>query len=66
MIFNILSKSEKKRLRREYLENWHDWFAWYPVRMNAVQVAWLEIISRKYEYLQGKNIVDIVYMPRRK
>lgn len=65
MIFNILSKYERKRIRREYLENWHDWFAWYPIRMNAIQVVWLETVKRKFEYMNS-GIVDVVHMLKEK
>jgi hypothetical protein len=41
--------------RREYKENWHNWFAWYPViiyenkKTKKRYWAWLEIVKRKGE-----------------
>ena len=29
------------------LQQWNRWFAWYPVRMNDRQCAWLEYIERR-------------------
>lgn len=26
--------------------DWHCWFAWYPVRLEDGQVAWLEFVER--------------------
>ncbi len=25
---------------------WHDWFAWYPVRLYGNKIAWLTTVSR--------------------
>ena len=30
-------------------ENWHYWFAWYPVRLDSDRVAWLQMVERKRE-----------------
>lgn len=67
MIFNILSAHERKRIRREYLEKWHDWFAWYPVRVSDSKIAWLEVVERRCEYhhVSGK-IVYRIYVIRSK
>lgn len=29
---------------------WHKWFAWYPVRISATEIAWLEYVERKGTY----------------
>lgn len=35
----------KPRLNKE---EWHEWFAWYPVRLSQInEIAWLEKIERK-------------------
>jgi len=28
-------------------EQWHDWFAWYPVRVGKHDCRWLETVERK-------------------
>lgn len=28
---------------------WHDWYAWYPVPVSFGQLAWLEVVSRRYD-----------------
>lgn len=28
-------------------ESWHDWFAWYPVRLGDHNCRWLETVERK-------------------
>lgn len=54
MKFNCgLTRDEKhtlewnERLRRE---NWHDWFAWYPVQVASCDCRWLEVVQRKLTY----------------
>lgn len=42
------------------LENWHRWFAWYPVVVNTKQDAsfrygWLGFVARKLCATGGKN-----------
>ena len=27
--------------------DWHNWFAWYPVKTETREWAWLEIVERK-------------------
>lgn len=39
----------KKEEKVEKLKNWHRFFAWYPVRINDHECAWLEMVERKYE-----------------
>lgn len=39
-------EAEQKRI--EYMINWHDWFAWYPVRVGSRDCRWLETVQRKY------------------
>ena len=43
--------------RSDRLHKWHDWFAWYPVRlvtckdntiMDTNNIVWLENVKRKY------------------
>lgn len=43
MKFKIDSKSVKDERKKQ----WHNWFAWYPVRINESETVWLEDIQRK-------------------
>ncbi len=36
--------------KKSHLENWHRWFAWYPVRVADFDCRWLETVER-----QGRN-----------
>lgn len=40
---------KKKRER----EQWHRWFAWYPVRLADNDCRWLEYVERKGELDDG-------------
>jgi hypothetical protein len=44
MRFDCGETHEEKALR---LENWHRWFAWYPVRVGSHDCRWLEAVERK-------------------
>jgi hypothetical protein len=33
--------------RMRIMEDWHEWFAWCPVRISPNQLAWLETVERK-------------------
>lgn len=35
-----------RKARRRIAVDWHDWFAWRPVRVSADYVAWLEVVRR--------------------
>lgn len=36
-------------------EEWHLWFAWFPVRINNFQLAWLECVMRKGTYHEDNS-----------
>lgn len=38
---------DSKDVRTERKKQWHNWFAWHPVRLNANEVIWLETVRRK-------------------
>ena len=40
MKINCIKKTPKIK------PTWEKWFAWYPVRINDKQLAWLEIVER--------------------
>jgi hypothetical protein len=33
-----------------YKQEWHRWFAWYPVKVKTHDCRWLEYIDRKVTY----------------
>jgi hypothetical protein len=48
MRFDCGPTAHERRLRRhQRLSHWHTWFAWFPVRLQDNQCAWLERIERK-------------------
>lgn len=34
---------------------WHNWYAWLPVRIQHGPMVWLEVIQRRFEYFEGEN-----------
>ena len=40
-------KIDSEQVRNDRRKKWHAWFAWYPVRLNESEVAWLEFVQRK-------------------
>jgi hypothetical protein len=44
MKFDCVETIKEKKIR---LEQWHDWFAWYPVRVGSHDGRWLETIKRQ-------------------
>ena len=42
-------KTRKPFAKRRARHWWHDWFAWYPVRVpnTGKTVVWLELVQRK-------------------
>jgi hypothetical protein len=47
MIIKRASSSHKRGYRKKTLSEWHTWFAWYPVRINSLEVVWLQSVKRK-------------------
>jgi hypothetical protein len=45
-------KFGKTKDKHEFLENWHDWFAWYPVEIKMGYFAWLEVVERKITFVE--------------
>lgn len=41
---------ESREARSDRLGKWHDWFAWYPVRVGEGDVRWLETVQRAGAY----------------
>lgn len=43
--------------------DWHDWFAWSPVRIGFAKRAWLETVERKLpERLVNDRGVAVLYL----
>lgn len=42
-----LRQQAKVEAKKEKLEQWHDWFAWYPVRIGSEDCRWLETVGRR-------------------
>lgn len=40
--------------KRDAKEQWHEWFAWYPVRVGPGDCRWLEVVRRKGTYRWGR------------
>jgi len=38
-----LTRKEKKKLEEE----WHDWFAWRPIRVGSDECLWFETVERR-------------------
>lgn len=38
---------ETRGERRDRLSEWHDWFAWRPVRVGSRDCRWLEVVERR-------------------
>jgi hypothetical protein len=36
------------RAKVKIMENWHDHFAWWPVKMGTADCRWLETVQRRY------------------
>ena len=72
MIFGKpVDESEKLRnCKHQQLKEWHLWFAWWPVILETLQIAWLCKVQRKairkgpehyywfYEYKQTSKILE--------
>ena len=51
---------EKVEARKE----WHEWFAWYPVRVASGDCRWLETVERRGEHdwgYDGESYWDYEY-----
>lgn len=50
MFFNYPDYIQRARIKRDKYKEWHDWFAWYPVRIDENRLVWLEIVKRRIRY----------------
>ncbi len=46
MKFNLTPNWKELERETEYLCNWHEWFAWFPIWVNW-KIIWLEKVKRK-------------------
>lgn len=47
----IFGKTKEDKMKER--EQWHKWFAWYPVRLPSKKFVWWELIDRKGYYFVG-------------
>lgn len=38
--------------REEAARQWHDWFAWFPVRVGSKDCRWLEGVQRRRQVMR--------------
>lgn len=48
MKFNCLDHVVKAKQKAANLREWHNWFAWRPVRVGKNDCRWLEMLERRY------------------
>lgn len=41
--------------KKRKMENWHDHFAWWPIRLGQNDCRWLETVQRKYNHWYTYN-----------
>jgi len=51
MIIRRPNELLRRRIKVEKYGEWHNWFAWYPVRVDNHRVAWLEVVNRRLVYV---------------
>ena len=59
-------KWEQRKFKKNYdgkykYSSWHEWFAWYPVKISGTEKVWLEKIIRKTKYNHPYSIVDVIF-----
>lgn len=42
------SCGKRRADRRRRRMNWHNWFAWYPVKVDYCDCRWLETVQRRW------------------
>jgi len=53
--------------RRKLKYQWHEWFAWHPVRVVPTECRWLEIVERKLrDGMRGSVWADSRVLDRQK
>jgi hypothetical protein len=45
-------------------QEWHSWFAWYPIRIADYNCRWLETVERKFEYGYGGDYFIHYRLPK--
>jgi hypothetical protein len=51
----------EKISRNRILANWHNWFAWYPVKTEDDIWVWLETVQRKAQLVLFETVIDFWY-----
>ena len=60
------SWEERKAAKIAYKEEWHPWFAWFPVRVGDRDCRWLETVERKGRFFCGYEGTYWIYEYRGK
>lgn len=66
MKFNCPKKPEKKENKKLF---WHNWFAWFPVRVADEDCRWLEMVDRRGNieyYMDGGTYWKYEYRAKEK
>jgi len=50
MRWDRIAAKRKAQSKVDYIENWHPWYAWYPIKVKEVWY-WLCRIERKREWI---------------
>lgn len=65
-----LTSYQKRMIKNDRLNNWHDYFAWFPVRITHLNNEsfwyWLEKIQRKRYTFSGVGGIVYEYEYRKK
>lgn len=43
----MLFTHERAQKRHDAKKKWHTWFAWYPIKLDTRETAWLQSVQRK-------------------
>jgi hypothetical protein len=46
-------KADRAYAKKKRATPWHEWYAWYPVRLKDGRWFWLETVHRRARVVQG-------------
>ena len=56
------SKVAANKLKKSYYDNWHPYYAWWPVRLEDDQCAWLQWVQRRYADTDVNDLYGDLYL----
>ena len=62
MKFKCGPTDNERGAKTKHTAAWHAYFAWYPVRLESEQCAWLETVERKGTYVPASYAGDAYWM----